>query len=180
MYVKPDMSPEDAKAHLGQYGVTYSRAKARHVINGAAHSTGSNGEYHIFVRYRVADWGKPPKSFKNPDALWDFVRSVDSTDIEVSCQLVYPKDGWQSFIEMPFTLTEESQFPLTHVESTKFSRREDGEVQFTITVSQSDSGDTVHVVEFEKHLRVSDDLVSNLLNECRQLSSLFVGKGSNG
>ena len=175
MHTQP-LPAEDVEPHLGRYGTSYSRAKTPHIINGALLLTQNPGIYHITIEYRVSDWGKPPPDYKHPDSLWDFAKGgYYPHGIDVSGRLRYPTDEWRSLIATPLDLREGlgDDPPFTHVEATKFSRREDDEVKYSVTVERLDS-DIDHVVDFKSDEVLSDTAFADLAEKCKRLSRLFV------
>ena len=167
--IRPDLSQ-----YPPIYGLNYRRGKTPHIGSGVLRETSTHQRHHVEVEYRVADWGKPPSSFANPDVLSDVLEQIDSPlDWSVTAVFEYPTSEWSSGIAIPWELPNLSG-PFTHVEALTLSKHDGDSVEYSLEMRSTSPNEIRHLVTVQRTATFSGDLIEKLLAECTSVSLLAI------
>jgi len=130
--------------------------------------------YHLIIK-------EPPKEVKLPKLLVDLLNEKPQ-DIKLTCyaDFAYKQDEWQSLIEVPVDInsSKENEEPFTHIESVKFSRRQNTHIQYTVQIGQTEDGVTKHSTWLEVAWKgkLTEEIPKLLLESSSKLSKVLVSR----
>ena len=117
----------------------------------------------------------PPKSIK-PVSLLLEASSTLFGPISLSCRTTFQyaqRLGYKSKISLPIPLMiQEDKYGITHIESARFSRRTNDNMEYQIVVQRREASDTfTHIVNFDSTLELSLYSARTLLDKARSIST---------
>lgn len=163
------------------YGMVYTINKLPYAIR-ADFGHISKKKYHVEFRYVAEKWPKPPIDIKPPQEFIDLL-AEEPQDLMIECyaDFVYNKgDGWKSEVSVPAPLTssKEGEQLLTHVEAIRFSRREQGRLQYSIEVEPWLNDSVKHHIYLSEPYdkAITEDIPTLMLQKCDTISKSLVSK----
>ena len=142
--------------------------------------------YHMEFLYLSEKWPRPPKDFNSPQILANLLSEEPWTvTFECNAHFTYDKkDGWASRIDIPMLLDKQVRDTglFTHIEAIKFSKQEQGQIDYSIQISRTSQGDIHHCVYITELWRgiLSGEIPKHLLERSAELSRTFVTKKRKG
>ena len=117
----------------------------------------------------------PPRSVRTVSLLVDASPRLFGP-INISCRTTFQYDqrqGYKSKIALPIPLMiQEAKYGITHIESARFSRRTNDNIEYQIVVQHHEASDIfTHTVNFESTLELSLNSARSLLDRARLIST---------
>ena len=145
---------------------------------------GDDANYELFiVNHRVhTGLPRPPRTVRSISVLMGAAPELfGAIDIECSFMFRYEeKQGYTSRVSLPNPLfLPEDTGGVTHIERVEFSRRDNDQIQYWITISKPNpQGTTSHFVRFDTMATLSRQSIQEVLDRAKSISTrLLMLKG---
>lgn len=160
------------------YGTVYTINKVPHVVRAYMRRI-QEGYYHVEFRYLTEKWPKPPKSVKSAEKLAMLLNEeAQECLLECDARFIYEqKNGWNSVIEIPIAVPQkEGGQRFTHIEAIRLSKREQDDIQYSVEIQRTRSGDVSHWVKFRELSKgsIEKEAPQRILERCSGLSKSLV------
>ncbi|MGA2285169.1 MAG: hypothetical protein ABSG55_02715 [Dehalococcoidia bacterium] len=166
--------------YLSVYGSLYTLGGVPHVIVARVRRA-QEGDYLLELRYLREDRKRPPRDIR-PVGVLMLALADEPQPVNFQCETILTYDetsGWRSIMDVPLAIwsDEEGEWPFSHLEGVRFSRRQGGRVEYFIQVRRNTAGALVHWVSLEERRELSPDVPRYFLDRSVALSQMLLRRG---